>query len=1058
MPRSLTSETSVDHLRKEAKIWLKALRAGADQPDARTRLAAVWPGAPDSPGLRDIQYALAREYGFPGWMELKRAAADRHSQQGEPDSPREQAIQALLNAAASGDATSVESIESILTSHPDMIDERGTLTGHTGLRTALHFGVGTEAVVRALLARGANPNIRDEGDNAFPLHFAAENGNLEIVRLLVEHGAQTVAGEVDDHQMDIIGWATCFAEVHRDVVDYLLAHGARHTLHSAVAVGDVEAIRARAAEQPEAIERPMDKSNRRRRALHLAVIKRQPGALRALLDLGADPNGLDAGGLSPLDEAALAGEHEMAHMLIGANATLTLASAVALDRGDDVARLLREGERQEALKPGGKWETLIVKAAIRASGRIIEKLIQLGANVDVLEPPETSVDETMAFTALHAAAFNGNLEAVEVLLRNGANTRIRDSRYTATPAGWAEYAGRSAVFARLLDADLDIFDAIRFDRPERIDEILRRDPGALIRPFRAYLPAGAEHSPSHDLTPLECATVLGKTRAGQVLAARGAELSGGGHLARTPAQRAASFVRMACIDGTVGGTLRTQQTHAADRLLREHPELSGYDFCTAVICGDVEEVRRRLDEDPSLANAAGGPRGWTPLLYLCTARLPSRLEVAENAVAIAGLLLDRGADPNVYYPGGNETIHYTVLASVIGRGEEQAPLHPRARELAALLLDRGAEPYDVQLFYNGFGWHASHPLLADDDLVWLLELIYQASLRRGRASDWRDPDWMMIGVGGYGGGAWYLLSSALRGNYLSIARWALERGASPNPPRASDSRTSEGTLYEQALSRGLDEFAELLATYGAVRHEWSHASGAPSSGASPSSSSSDTPPSSPPSPSPETSPSSPPSSGAQDDRQRLLRAAEHGLVDTVKALLDRGVSPDSEDDTHTRPLHWAAYAGRLPVVQLLVARGAEIDPRDDTHHSTPIYWAWYGQRRHVVDVLAPLSRDVWTLVPAGHVARIRDVLSAEPRLARVYWEGGTPLFYLPDDEEAAAEIVRLFLAAGADAGFTRKDGTTAATIAKARGLTAAGELLSHPPRGFRGIEVDEPHR
>ena len=163
----------------------------------------------------------------------------------------------------------------------------------------------------------------------------------------------------------------------------------------------------------------------------------------------------------------------------------------------------------------------------------------------------------------------------------------------------------------------------------------------------------------------------------------------------------------------------------------------------------------------------------------------------------------------------------------------------------------------------------------------------------------------------------------------------------------------------------------------------------------------------------------------------------------MKTLLDRGVSPDSEDEKRTRPLHVAAYAGALPVVQLLVARGAEIDPRDDTHQSTPIYWAWFGQRRHVVDFLAPLSRDVWTLVPAGHVARIREVLSAEPRLARVSWEGGTPLFNLPDDEEAAAEIVRLFLAGGADAGFTRKDGATAATIAKARGLTAAGELLSH---------------
>ena len=56
-----------------------------------------------------------------------------------------------------------------------------------------------------------------------------------------------------------------------------------------------------------------------------------------------------------------------------------------------------------------------------------------------------------------------------------------------------------------------------------------------------------------------------------------------------------------------------------------------------------------------------------------------------------------------------------------------------ARELAALLLERGAEPYDVQVLYNGFAGHASQRLLADDDFVWLLELIYRESIKRGRA-------------------------------------------------------------------------------------------------------------------------------------------------------------------------------------------------------------------------------------------------------------------------------------------------------------------------------------
>lgn len=42
--------------------------------------------------------------------------------------------------------------------------------------------------VRALLARGANPNARDE-DGRTPLHQAVLAGNVGLVGLLVEHGA-----------------------------------------------------------------------------------------------------------------------------------------------------------------------------------------------------------------------------------------------------------------------------------------------------------------------------------------------------------------------------------------------------------------------------------------------------------------------------------------------------------------------------------------------------------------------------------------------------------------------------------------------------------------------------------------------------------------------------------------------------------------------------------------------------------------------------------------------------------------------------------------------------
>ena len=68
MPRQLTSASSLENLKKEAKRWLRALRDGDGR--AQARLQRVYPRAPVSPTLRDVQRALAVEHGCEGWIAL----------------------------------------------------------------------------------------------------------------------------------------------------------------------------------------------------------------------------------------------------------------------------------------------------------------------------------------------------------------------------------------------------------------------------------------------------------------------------------------------------------------------------------------------------------------------------------------------------------------------------------------------------------------------------------------------------------------------------------------------------------------------------------------------------------------------------------------------------------------------------------------------------------------------------------------------------------------------------------------------------------------------------
>jgi uncharacterized protein len=179
MSRTLTLDSTLENLRKEAKRWLKTLRTG--DAGARSRLLAATPHAPADPGLRDVQLALAREYGLPGWTALRQALDDLAL---ERRSHAERVDLILRSANWQGDRITAARI---LARWPEIS------TG--SLYAAVSTGNLTE-VERRLAADPAAATRRGGPLDREPLLYLAyarlpggEFNGLEIARALLDRGA-----------------------------------------------------------------------------------------------------------------------------------------------------------------------------------------------------------------------------------------------------------------------------------------------------------------------------------------------------------------------------------------------------------------------------------------------------------------------------------------------------------------------------------------------------------------------------------------------------------------------------------------------------------------------------------------------------------------------------------------------------------------------------------------------------------------------------------------------------------------------------------------------------
>lgn len=420
-PLPLPDAPNLDWLRKQAKRRLAELRES--NPGAR---------------LADAQLELARQYGFSSWRALK-AHIDSLSIDGR-----------LFAAARDGD---VATLAALLEQHPDALQARKQPYEHTLLHAAAFTG--QLAAVDLLLRRGLDANAREKGDNTYPMHWAAAAGHLSVVRRLADAGGDVV-GRGDDHELEVIGWASCWDgcddAAHRAVVDFLVSRGARHHIFSAVALNLGDEVRRIVAADPGALSRRMSRNEGNQTALHFAVRKRRPEMVSLLLELGADPLAVDGDGFAA---AAYATSPDTDRPVMEAIRAMTAAELLSAGRGQraprggamDLIASLALGDRATAERllrdnpglsgPGGGVLHLMAK---RGDVAAVGWLLEHGA-----DPNARWGHWDAEVTPLHLAVLAGHPEVVRVLLNAGADPRLRDSKHDSDARGWAEFFGRKEI-------------------------------------------------------------------------------------------------------------------------------------------------------------------------------------------------------------------------------------------------------------------------------------------------------------------------------------------------------------------------------------------------------------------------------------------------------------------------------------------------------------------------------------------------------------------------------------------------------------------------------------
>lgn len=247
------------------------------------------------------------------------------------------------------------------------------------------------------------------GDGQTPLHFAS---TIEIAEYLLNHGANIDALDVD-HESTPAQW---MVRDRQDIARYLITRGGKTDLLMASALGDLDLVRRHLEADSDAIRlRVSDEyfpliGGRTGGTIYQWTLGWYVSAHQVAKDFGHEHIFQFLMEHSP-DEIKL-----ITACWLGDETTMT--SLLAAE--PNLATRLRDSDRRQLAHAARNNNLIAVRSMLKA-GLPVAASSQHGA------------------TPLHWAAFHGNAEMVELILRTNPPLEVTDTDFNATPLGWAIY-------------------------------------------------------------------------------------------------------------------------------------------------------------------------------------------------------------------------------------------------------------------------------------------------------------------------------------------------------------------------------------------------------------------------------------------------------------------------------------------------------------------------------------------------------------------------------------------------------------------------------------------